>query len=130
MSLPSTPHIRRLPAPVIAPPTPALHPSLGPFVPTLPPIALTTSHPWSRVSGTGGWSARGCEVVFRNESHVSCQCNHMTSFAVLMDVSRREVSQAFTPTMVTVLGKVGARIEHSGSALLHASPYRMGRYCR
>ncbi|KAB0393125.1 hypothetical protein E2I00_010871, partial [Balaenoptera physalus] len=43
------------------------------------------------VSGTGGWSARGCEVVFRNESHVSCQCNHMTSFAVLMDVSRREV---------------------------------------
>lgn len=44
-----------------------------------------------RVSGTGGWSARGCEVVFRNESHVSCQCNHMTSFAVLMDVSRREV---------------------------------------
>ncbi|KAK2494566.1 hypothetical protein MC885_008067 [Smutsia gigantea] len=42
------------------------------------------------VSGTGGWSARGCEVVFRNESHVSCQCDHMTSFAVLMDVSRRE----------------------------------------
>ncbi|XP_048219002.1 cadherin EGF LAG seven-pass G-type receptor 2 isoform X2 [Perognathus longimembris pacificus] len=42
------------------------------------------------VSGTGGWSARGCQVVFRNESHVGCQCNHMTSFAVLMDVSRRE----------------------------------------
>ncbi|XP_053103347.1 cadherin EGF LAG seven-pass G-type receptor 2 isoform X2 [Hemicordylus capensis] len=42
------------------------------------------------VSGTGGWSAKGCEVVFRNETHVSCQCNHMTSFAVLMDISRRE----------------------------------------
>uniref|UniRef100_A0A8B9U227 Cadherin EGF LAG seven-pass G-type receptor 2 n=1 Tax=Anas zonorhyncha TaxID=75864 RepID=A0A8B9U227_9AVES len=41
--------------------------------------------------GAGGWSARGCEVVFRNQSHVSCQCNHMTSFAVLMDISRREV---------------------------------------
>uniref|UniRef100_A0A8B9TPI1 Cadherin EGF LAG seven-pass G-type receptor 2 n=1 Tax=Anas platyrhynchos TaxID=8839 RepID=A0A8B9TPI1_ANAPL len=40
--------------------------------------------------GAGGWSARGCEVVFRNQSHVSCQCNHMTSFAVLMDISRRE----------------------------------------
>lgn len=47
-----------------------------------------------RVSGTGGWSAKGCEVVFRNETHVSCQCNHMTSFAVLMDISRREVSKA------------------------------------
>uniref|UniRef100_A0A8C0QYU5 Cadherin EGF LAG seven-pass G-type receptor 2 n=1 Tax=Canis lupus dingo TaxID=286419 RepID=A0A8C0QYU5_CANLU len=50
------------------------------------PISCTALPP----SGTGGWSARGCEVVFRNESHVSCQCNHMTSFAVLMDVSRRE----------------------------------------
>uniref|UniRef100_A0A8D2J9S6 Cadherin EGF LAG seven-pass G-type receptor 2 n=1 Tax=Varanus komodoensis TaxID=61221 RepID=A0A8D2J9S6_VARKO len=36
------------------------------------------------VSGTGGWSAKGCEVVFRNETHVSCQCNHMTSFAVVV----------------------------------------------
>lgn len=55
-----------------------------------PPASLTLPSS-CRVSGTGGWSARGCEVVFRNESHVSCQCNHMTSFAVLMDVSRREV---------------------------------------
>ncbi|XP_075766558.1 cadherin EGF LAG seven-pass G-type receptor 2 isoform X2 [Pelodiscus sinensis] len=40
--------------------------------------------------GAGGWSARGCELLFRNQSHVTCQCGHMTSFAVLMDVSRRE----------------------------------------
>ncbi|XP_061544471.1 cadherin EGF LAG seven-pass G-type receptor 2 [Phycodurus eques] len=38
----------------------------------------------------GGWSAKGCEVVFRNNTHISCQCYHMTSFAVLMDISRRE----------------------------------------
>nr|XP_014351913.1 PREDICTED: cadherin EGF LAG seven-pass G-type receptor 2 [Latimeria chalumnae] len=42
------------------------------------------------VSKVGGWSAKGCEVIFRNETHISCQCNHMTSFAVLMDISRRE----------------------------------------
>ncbi|KAM9004833.1 cadherin EGF LAG seven-pass G-type receptor 2 isoform 4-T5 [Sarcophilus harrisii] len=53
------------------------------------------------VSGTGGWSARGCEVVFRNESHVSCQCNHMTSFAVLMDVSRRENGEILPLKTVT-----------------------------
>lgn len=45
----------------------------------------------SRVGGAGGWSARGCEIAFRNRSHVSCQCHHLTSFAVLMDISRREV---------------------------------------
>lgn len=44
--------------------------------------------------GNGGWSAKGCEVVFRNGTHISCQCYHMTSFAVLMDISRREVSDA------------------------------------
>lgn len=43
-------------------------------------------------AGKGGWSAKGCEVVFRNSTHISCQCYHMTSFAVLMDISRREVS--------------------------------------
>uniref|UniRef100_A0A672MBA3 Cadherin EGF LAG seven-pass G-type receptor 2-like n=1 Tax=Sinocyclocheilus grahami TaxID=75366 RepID=A0A672MBA3_SINGR len=40
--------------------------------------------------GPGGWSSKGCEVVFRNNTHISCQCYHMTSFAVLMDISRRE----------------------------------------
>lgn len=44
-----------------------------------------------RVGGTGGWSSKGCEVLNRNNSHISCQCNHMTSFAVLMDISKREV---------------------------------------
>uniref|UniRef100_A0AAQ5YGU7 Cadherin EGF LAG seven-pass G-type receptor 1a n=1 Tax=Amphiprion ocellaris TaxID=80972 RepID=A0AAQ5YGU7_AMPOC len=43
------------------------------------------------VGGTGGWSSKGCEVLNRNNSHISCQCNHMTSFAVLMDISKREV---------------------------------------
>lgn len=41
--------------------------------------------------GTGGWSARGCELVARNRTHVSCRCEHAASSAVLMDVSRREV---------------------------------------
>lgn len=44
-----------------------------------------------RLGGTGGWSSKGCEVLNRNNSHISCQCNHMTSFAVLMDISKREV---------------------------------------
>ncbi|XP_042638867.1 cadherin EGF LAG seven-pass G-type receptor 1 [Orycteropus afer afer] len=40
--------------------------------------------------GTGGWSARGCELLSRNRTHITCQCSHLHSFAVLMDVSRRE----------------------------------------
>ncbi|XP_043932407.1 cadherin EGF LAG seven-pass G-type receptor 2 isoform X2 [Protopterus annectens] len=53
------------------------------------------------IGGIGGWSAKGCEVVFRNESHISCQCNHMTSFAVLMDISRRENGEILPLKIVT-----------------------------
>uniref|UniRef100_A0A4X1W5H0 Cadherin EGF LAG seven-pass G-type receptor 1 n=1 Tax=Sus scrofa TaxID=9823 RepID=A0A4X1W5H0_PIG len=43
------------------------------------------------VGGPGGWSAKGCELLSRNRTHVTCQCSHATSSAVLMDISRREV---------------------------------------
>ncbi|XP_058860276.1 cadherin EGF LAG seven-pass G-type receptor 2-like isoform X2 [Acipenser ruthenus] len=53
------------------------------------------------IGGTGGWSAKGCEVVFRNQTHISCQCNHMTSFAVLMDISHRENGEILPLKMIT-----------------------------
>ena len=46
------------------------------------------------LGGTGGWSAKGCELLSRNRTHVTCRCSHVTSSAVLMDVSRREVGTA------------------------------------
>lgn len=48
-----------------------------------------------RIGGTGAWSSRGCELFSRNQSHIACQCNHITSFAVLMDISKREVGDDF-----------------------------------
>ncbi|KAJ8245418.1 hypothetical protein GJAV_G00270520 [Gymnothorax javanicus] len=51
--------------------------------------------------GTGGWSSRGCELAFRNDTHVSCRCSHMTSFAVLMDVSKREHGDVLPLRVVT-----------------------------
>uniref|UniRef100_A0A3P9M048 Cadherin EGF LAG seven-pass G-type receptor 2 n=1 Tax=Oryzias latipes TaxID=8090 RepID=A0A3P9M048_ORYLA len=63
------------------------------------PICVFWNH--SILAGTGGWSAKGCEVVFRNSSHISCQCYHMTSFAVLMDVSRRENGEILPVKILT-----------------------------
>lgn len=60
-----------------------------------------------RAGSAGGWSARGCGVVFRNRSHVSCQCHHLTSFAVLMDISRREVGHGGTGLWRGVMGHTG-----------------------
>ncbi|KAM6214870.1 cadherin EGF LAG seven-pass G-type receptor 1 [Rhynchocyon petersi] len=53
------------------------------------------------VGGTGGWSAKGCELLARNRTHVTCQCSHLTSIAVLMDVSRREHGEVLPLKIVT-----------------------------
>ncbi|XP_078197886.1 cadherin EGF LAG seven-pass G-type receptor 1-like isoform X1 [Callithrix jacchus] len=50
-----------------------------------------------RISGTGGWSARGCELLSRNWMHITCQCSHTASFTVLMDISRHEVGILLWP---------------------------------
>lgn len=34
----------------------------------------------------GFWSSDGCQVKSTNKTHTVCQCNHLTHFAILMDV--------------------------------------------
>ncbi|VDM54905.1 unnamed protein product, partial [Angiostrongylus costaricensis] len=38
------------------------------------------------------WSTNGCEIISTNNETTKCACNHLTSFAILMDVSGK-VSQ-------------------------------------
>lgn len=40
----------------------------------------------------GQWSQDGCTFMDSNGTHVTCQCNHMTNFAILMDVSGVKLS--------------------------------------
>ncbi|XP_063309266.1 cadherin EGF LAG seven-pass G-type receptor 2 isoform X2 [Pelobates fuscus] len=65
------------------------------------PICVHWNHTLHLPTPGGGWSARGCELVFRNETHISCQCHHMTSFAVLMDMSRRENGEVLPLRIIT-----------------------------
>uniref|UniRef100_A0A8C3RDC2 Cadherin EGF LAG seven-pass G-type receptor 2 n=1 Tax=Cyanoderma ruficeps TaxID=181631 RepID=A0A8C3RDC2_9PASS len=73
---------------------------------------------WNHSLRVGGWSARGCEVTFRNQSHVSCQCHHLTSFAVLMDISRRENGEVL-PLAALTYGSLGVGL--AGLALVVVS---------
>ncbi|XP_061821992.1 uncharacterized protein adgrg2a [Nerophis lumbriciformis] len=57
--------------------------------------------------GTGGWSSAGCFVVNSTSWGTTCTCNHLTSFAVLLDLSREGVSdpqQAQILTFITYIG--------------------------
>jgi len=33
-----------------------------------------------------GWSEEGCSLIYSNQTHTLCQCDHLTNFAILMDV--------------------------------------------
>lgn len=39
------------------------------------------------------WSTSGCETVATNRTHTVCRCNHLTNFAVLVDVTNTKVSK-------------------------------------
>uniref|UniRef100_A0A8C7SBP4 Cadherin EGF LAG seven-pass G-type receptor 1a n=1 Tax=Oncorhynchus mykiss TaxID=8022 RepID=A0A8C7SBP4_ONCMY len=74
-----------------------------------PPITLAytlleteeRTKPVCVIGGTGGWSSKGCELLNRNNTHISCQCDHMASFAVLMDISKREHGDVLPLKIVT-----------------------------
>ncbi|TRY59254.1 hypothetical protein DNTS_026390, partial [Danionella cerebrum] len=64
------------------------------------PVCVFWNHSIA-VGGRGAWSSKGCDIKSRNHTHISCHCNHMTSFAVLMDISKREHGDVLPLKMVT-----------------------------
>ncbi|XP_016309330.1 adhesion G-protein coupled receptor G2-like [Sinocyclocheilus anshuiensis] len=41
--------------------------------------------------GLGGWNRNGCYVKNSTENETICSCNHLTSFAVLLDISQQRL---------------------------------------
>ncbi|RWS22300.1 latrophilin Cirl-like protein, partial [Leptotrombidium deliense] len=52
------------------------------------------------------WSSSGCEVINWNRSHTTCECNHLTNFAVLMQMRDIPLSTAHETAfrLITVVG--------------------------
>ncbi|XP_032359305.1 uncharacterized threonine-rich GPI-anchored glycoprotein PJ4664.02 isoform X2 [Etheostoma spectabile] len=62
---------------------------------------------FSRNGGGGGWSSAGCFVVNSTQEDTTCSCNHLTSFAILLDLSREGIidhQQAQILTFITYIG--------------------------
>uniref|UniRef100_A0A8C3TG58 Cadherin EGF LAG seven-pass G-type receptor 3 n=1 Tax=Chelydra serpentina TaxID=8475 RepID=A0A8C3TG58_CHESE len=53
------------------------------------PLCVQWNHS-SQTDPSGSWTARDCDLVFRNTTHVRCQCSQFGTFGVLMDSSHRE----------------------------------------
>ncbi|GMR36492.1 hypothetical protein PMAYCL1PPCAC_06687, partial [Pristionchus mayeri] len=59
--------------------------------------------------GGGDWSSSGCSLLSHDEKSTKCQCDHLTHFALLMDVAGMELSP-LDYSLLTLLTRVGCGI--------------------
>lgn len=59
--------------------------------------------------GQGGWNSRGCKTTATSANQTRCLCDHLTHFAVLLDVSRGGAGKTDT-YILTVISYVGCGI--------------------
>nr|XP_015804819.2 adhesion G-protein coupled receptor G4 [Nothobranchius furzeri]XP_054595207.1 adhesion G-protein coupled receptor G4 [Nothobranchius furzeri] len=64
---------------------------------------------FQKYGGLGGWNSSGCETRSVSSHQTSCLCDHLTHFAVLLDVSRSPVSGPDSE-ILTVISYVGCGI--------------------
>nr|XP_048296651.1 adhesion G-protein coupled receptor G2 isoform X1 [Myodes glareolus] len=59
-----------------------------------------------RNGGRGGWSSDGCSIKDKKLNETICTCSHLTSFGILMDLSRTSLppSQMMALTFITYIG--------------------------
>ncbi|XP_050445380.1 latrophilin Cirl-like isoform X2 [Cataglyphis hispanica] len=52
------------------------------------------------------WSDEGCQIQKTNDTHTVCECNHLTNFAVLMDVHaiRLDIAHQVALQIITYIG--------------------------
>ncbi|KAM4570695.1 cadherin EGF LAG seven-pass G-type receptor 3 isoform 2-T2 [Fundulus diaphanus] len=65
------------------------------------PLCVQWNHSSPHEIG-GCWTVRDCIVVYRNTSHVRCQCQRLGTFGVLMDSSHREQLEGDLETLALV----------------------------
>uniref|UniRef100_A0A8C2EZ31 Adhesion G-protein coupled receptor G2 n=1 Tax=Cyprinus carpio TaxID=7962 RepID=A0A8C2EZ31_CYPCA len=61
--------------------------------------------------GLGGWNGNGCSVKNSStENETVCSCNHLTSFAVLLDISRQGITDRLQATILTFITYIGCGV--------------------
>ncbi|XP_041707228.1 adhesion G-protein coupled receptor G2 isoform X1 [Coregonus clupeaformis] len=60
--------------------------------------------------GSGGWNRDGCSVRNSTDNETVCACNHLTSFGVLLDISRTGITNRLQATILTYITYIGCGI--------------------
>ncbi|KAH0624723.1 hypothetical protein JD844_032462 [Phrynosoma platyrhinos] len=62
---------------------------------------------FSKNGGNGGWAYDGCIVKERRTNETVCSCNHLTSFGVLLDLSRSAPPSPIQVLILTFITYIG-----------------------
>nr|XP_046267471.1 adhesion G-protein coupled receptor G2 [Scatophagus argus]XP_046267472.1 adhesion G-protein coupled receptor G2 [Scatophagus argus] len=61
-------------------------------------------------NGSGGWNTSGCFVRNSTVNETVCSCNHLTSFAILLDLSRQPITSRIQATILSFITYIGCGI--------------------
>ncbi|XP_029303812.1 uncharacterized protein LOC115018749 [Cottoperca gobio] len=59
---------------------------------------------------SGGWNPKGCFVRNSTDNETVCACNHLTSFAILLDLSREPLINRVQATILTFITYIGCGV--------------------
>ncbi|KAK5887595.1 hypothetical protein CesoFtcFv8_016186 [Champsocephalus esox] len=59
---------------------------------------------------SGGWNPRGCSVRKSTDNETVCGCNHLTSFAILLDLARQPLTSRTQATILTFITYIGCGV--------------------
>nr|XP_056717777.1 adhesion G-protein coupled receptor G2 [Euleptes europaea] len=62
---------------------------------------------FTKNGGNGGWAYEGCMVKERRTHETVCSCNHLTSFGVLLDLSRNTTLSPIQVLVLTFITYIG-----------------------
>ncbi|CAL8333806.1 unnamed protein product [Merluccius merluccius] len=64
----------------------------------------------SGASGSGRWSTQGCRLLHSNNTHTTCACNHLSSYAVLMTYQQPASGVGVEELLVSGVSWVGISV--------------------
>ncbi|CAJ1064014.1 adhesion G-protein coupled receptor G2 [Xyrichtys novacula] len=73
-------------------------------------VATCVFWDFSLNDGSGGWNGNGCTLQNSTDSETVCSCNHLTSFAILLDLSRTPLTSRVQATILTFITYIGCGI--------------------
>ncbi|CAL1292801.1 unnamed protein product [Larinioides sclopetarius] len=67
---------------------------------------------------SGGWSYKGCYSVFIDPTHVRCYCNHLTSFAVILEIDPKYEIPKVHKAALSLITYIGCSLSVFGLGII------------